>query len=129
MNHNERNGVMMVHAVDEWRLWLASGSCGSSMSIRNNGVLKMLVIAMGYDGVPLERFAMARTHRLAYLVRPSHDGSMEDDGISGVGFPLSCVFKHDPALLESLLAAWHTGDRQTIDTEWRKLSPACDAPG
>lgn len=87
----------------------------------------MKVIAMGYGGAPLERSVAAVTPRLAYLVRLSPDDSKVDDGISGVGFPLKFVFRHDPVVLESLLVAWEGGDRSRLESGWAMLSPAFDA--
>jgi len=85
---------------------------------------EMRVIARAYKDKPLDRIVVGEGERVIYIANPSTVVSTGKDGTEGVGFPKNCVFEFDSALLDSLNAAWASGDRDQLERLWSAAKPA-----
>lgn len=78
----------------------------------------MRVIAKAYGDEPIVRDVIFSNKRLAYLVKNDDDSPVVDDGVSGVGFPLDCIFRFDGALVTDLESAWESGNHRRLAELW-----------
>jgi len=83
----------------------------------------MHVIARAYRDKPLDRIVVQADSNLIYLADPQASRAAIDDEKTGVGFPVSSIFKFDAALYDMLLAAWTKGDDGELRHLWDSAEP------
>ena len=80
----------------------------------------MRVIARAYGDEPLQRVVTGECGKLVYLLNPSVADANGAPEMSGVGFPLSAVYRFDLPTFESLCLAWRSGNKQELRAAWAK---------
>jgi hypothetical protein len=108
MNHRA------VHRCGSWPT--------SASSLQLAREWKMRVIAKAYGDEPLDRTTSGEGAGVVFLVNPDMNRS-DSYSESGVGFPRSCVYQFDSALLESLRRAWADEDHTELGRLWNKATP------
>ena len=78
----------------------------------------MQVIAKAYRDRPLARIVVQTGGDLVYLADPRASRAAIDEDRTGVGFPISSVFKFDAALYDRLLQAWTCGNTSELQHLW-----------
>src|SRR4051794_17309844 len=82
---------------------------------------KMRVIARAYGNEPLDRTTSGEGEGVVFLVNPDMNRP-ENHSESGVGFPRSCVYQFDSALLDSLREVFNRGDEKALESLWSKAA-------
>ena len=83
----------------------------------------MHCIARAFSSQPLARLVVENAGRVAYVIKPSHADAIKTDQLAGVSFPLWDLFEYDSTLVDELVAAFESGDADTLETLWGHAKP------